>query len=412
MDKRNLYLLLSEIFKHQITNINPNFITRLDSSCFDLISKVFPSFFLQGMMKKIIIENEKKGNSAYISGIFKFISGKKLNDQEIFELSSSFNQEFLENDYQIIINLFSGKFETNEPEHLKMVIQKLKDGKNLPPGFIGAILDIFLNLMENKHLETAKQVLRILEIYSHEGHFNNSEARIIATLISQKFFDKKLINISKVIEIITKVINGEKVDYISLELISGLSNQGLLGILPLNINEELKDYLKFLPFSKNEVKYFSFDESEEIVKSFLCAGKIKISGLSRMKFKIILNLLDIYNNEIKEISLNKSYFFKENLNNSKYRVFSLKLISKSNTINISLDNFMDNELLIFNISDNTDIFYYGTLKIFLNSVTYLPKKLQLKNEYKNFIESFKINGNNSDESLGHKIKINPRLFNN
>jgi hypothetical protein len=406
-DKEILTKLLSDIFKHQIISLNPNLVTRLEKNAVELISRAFPSVILNGFIKKTVIEIEKGRHKASLtSAIYKMVNGERLTEAEVIDISALFHEDFAPEERETLKNIFSGYYHQDELEKIKQVIGRLAGSGNLPPGFTGCFYEIFLELIENEHYESVRQILKILEVYGQGNDFSVNEIKIIASLIARKYFSSKLIDNNKVAEIIGQLVSGQKVDYMTLELLTKITGKSLLSYLPARLDEEVSYFLRYLPFTDNEVKYQGTMEGHS-VPEFCLGGKIKVSGIAKLgrKYNVSLILANRLSEKETEITPEKNSNFKKIIEIGSYQLKSLKLAWENKQIIIALNN----DITIFNVDSGVDIFYYGALKVFLDPEDLSVQKLSLKNDYSGFLDYYK---KTLKLSVKDKIiKINSKLFN-
>lgn len=413
-DREILFELLSEIFKHKVINLDSNLSSRLEKSGFDFIFRTFPDFILKGFIKKIVSESEKKKDREKISfSVFNFLNGLKNSDEDIQLLSSVYFNDFPEDEEQKTLSLmFGGRYLQTEAEKIRKIIIRMKENDSLPPGFTGSMYEIFAEQMENGHFEKSRQILSLLQVYVQGNDFSELESKVAAELIAKKYFNLKSINIVKVIDIIARLINGEKVDYLSLEIISKISEKGLLSYLPSRIDNDVKEFLKYLPFGNNEIKYNeSSEKGSKDTTEFIFGGKVKIHGLSKLnqKFRIILSVFYFQDKEVINIYPESNGIFHQQFKSGNYQITDIKLIINDELVLIDFSQINhSSDLLFFNTDNNQNIFYFGTLKVFISIETLKMVKYSLKNDYKSFFDYMK---NKLKISLKNRvIKINPKLI--
>ncbi|MBC7475155.1 MAG: hypothetical protein H7263_12750 [Candidatus Sericytochromatia bacterium] len=403
-DKKILSDLLKDIFQHQVIKLNSEIVNRLDKDGFDLMSRIFPNVLLDGYLQKSLSKKEQKAKSSDI--LFDLINGIKISEAQAQLLVEDIDLEFNSEDKKIAIGIFQGNYEKEKLNNVYRILNHLKNNDYIIPGFIGHLQKIFIHLMDDNHHETAKQVLKFLEAYINDQILVYSDAKTIASLIIKNYFDTNKININKSSEILAKVIVGEKVEHISLELISKISGNSLLSFLPANIDSEIKNYLKTMPFSESEIeRQFAHINSTGHSFDFSFLIKIKINNLPLEINKLKLNILNTVTNKTQEIPFNNNSIFEFILESGTYKLQDISFYH-NNQNSILFSNNYSNETT-FIISDLIDIFYFGTLKVFFNK-NYSLKSIELKNDYKEFSDHYK---NKINYSLKDQIiKINPNLY--
>jgi hypothetical protein len=192
----------------------------------------------------------------------------------------------------------------------------------------------------------------------------------------------------------------------TLELLTKITGKSLLSYLPARLDEEVSYFLRYLPFTDNEVKYQGTMEGHS-VPEFCLGGKIKVSGISKLgrKYNVSLILANRLSEKETEITPEKNSNFKKIIEIGSYQLKSLKLAWENKQIIIALNN----DITIFNVDSGVDIFYYGALKVFLDPEDLSVQKLSLKNDYSGFLDYYK---KTLKLSVKDKIiKINSKLFN-
>jgi hypothetical protein len=419
-DKEILAKLLSDIFKHQVISLNPNLISRLEKTGIELIYRAFPTVILNGFLKKTVTEAER-GKKTVTFAVYKLVNGILMTPDELDELSSLFNNEFETAEVNTLKKLFTGNFHKEDIEQIKFLIARIAEQDLLPPGFTGFLYELFMEQVYNEHQESARQVLQIIEVYASGRDFSFNEAKITAGLITKKYFTSKLMNKNKVTEILTRLITGEKVDFLSLELLAKISGQSLLSYLPARLDPDVKYFLKYLPFTENEVvSAENILEGGNKFPEFQFCGKINISKKSIIagKVRLLLTLYNKFSEKETEVETDKNFVFNKLIETGDYQLTNLKIIMENGLplkeINIPLNRSLNNDvsgknIILFNVEAKIDIFYFGTLKVFLEPGNFTLQKLSLKNDYKSFQEYYK--KVLKKELKEKKIKINSKLYN-
>jgi hypothetical protein len=393
--------MLRRILQNEIIYINSNSLVRMDKKAIELIIRLFPSQLLKGIIKKFS-EEKIEGGAKFL---YKILNGIIVDDQEAEEILKHFN-DFDDEEKNVLKKIFKGFYTYYEIDKVYSVIAKLKKSDNLFPGLPGFLQEVFLDFYSNEQTEKSKQVLMLIEKYSLGNEFTKTEAQLISYLISKKHFNIKFINILRLREILTSLIIGEKVPFICLEIISKLSDKNPLVYLPSNIDPDMRDFLRYMPFNSNEVVLTNKKEIEN-KKSFVLIGKLKFYGLD-YQFKLQVVIKDFFddNNEI-IINLDEDNIFMEKIPIGKYFIDRINFLYEEGEFPVEFAEPNYLSLLNFSCNNINEIFYFGTLKLYFkgDEQKYLST-IKLENEYK---EISKFNKNNS-YFKNQKIKINPKLY--
>lgn len=393
--------MLKQILQNKIVYINSNSLVRMDKKAIELIIRLFPSQILRGIVKKFSEEKVENGHKF----IYKVLNGIIVDDQEAEEIVNHFN-DFENEEKNVLKKVFKGFYAYYEIDKVYNVIAKLKKSDTLFPGLPGFLQESFLDFYSNEQIEKSKQMITLLEKYSLGGEFTKTEAQSISYLISKKHFSIKFINILRLREILTSLIIGEKVPFICLEIISKLSDKNPLVYLPSNIDPDMRDFLRYMPFNSNEVVLTDKKEREN-KKSFVLIGKIKFYGLD-YQFKLQVVIKDFFddNNEI-IINLDEENLFMEKIPVGKYVIDRINFIYEDGDFPVEFAEPNHLSLLNFSCHNINEVFYFGTLRIYFegDEQKYLSS-IKLKNDYKEMVQSNK----NNSYFKNQKVKINPKLY--
>ncbi|GIW21485.1 MAG: hypothetical protein KatS3mg068_0492 [Candidatus Sericytochromatia bacterium] len=400
-EKEIIEEILKQILQNKIIYVNSNSLVRMDKKAIELVIRLFPTQLLKGIIRKF---SEEKINNGY-KFIYKILNGIIVDDKEAEEILEYFN-DFDDEEKNILKKIFKGFYTYYEIEKVYNIIAKLKKLDALFPGLPGFLQESFLDFYSNEQFQKSKQILSLLEKYSLGNDFNRTEAQSIAYLISKKHFNLKVINMIRLREILTNLIMKEKVPFICLEIIAKLSNKNPLVYLPTNIDPDMRDFLRFMPFSSNEVTLSSRDEIEN-KKSFVLIGKIKLYGLDyEFKLQVVIKNFFDDNHEI-VVNLDEENIFMEKIPIGKYFIDRINFIYDQGDFPVEFSDPKHLSLLNFSCNNINEIFYFGTLKLFFEGEEnkYLSD-VKLKNDYKEMIQFNK----NKSYFKNQKVKINPKLY--
>jgi len=407
-DKEIFHQMLSNVFNKKISTISSDFTVSLEKSSLEIMYKIFPENMFEGFIKKTFIHSQKRKDRKNVSSaVNKLINGANLTEKEASVLSKSFKDNFSKENLSVLKDMFKGDYEKYSIEKIHEIVSKLHYKKNIPSGFVGSLYEIFFDSMENGQKETSKQIIRFLENYSKGKDFDEGEAKIISKLISTKYFNDNGLNNNRINQIFSNIINKKEIEYFSLDLISQISKKNIINYIPSKINKDVKDYLKFLPISSKE-------ESDNLSSEFIFGGRVKVFGLKKTDIikNPVLTIINFSNDETLLIRLDRDFYFNEVLRNGKYQVIGISFFAGENIINSDFreKRFRNNiDFLDFSLeSPEINIFYFGTLKVFISQKTNSILRIEIKNDYKNFLEH-RTTSLNSSQNI-KKIKINPKLF--
>jgi hypothetical protein len=390
-DKKVFTKLVNEIFKHQVNNINPEIFSRFEKNSSEFILKNFPHIIYNGVLKKYFDVDSDKAKNSRLKMLVSFINNEKINDDDI--KNSGLYSNFEDNEKENIDYLLKGEYNKLNNEEIYKSINKSKDLGISFGGFIDNVHQIVIESYENKLNQKLKQTIKILSDYRQYNFINENDSHFLSSNIVNTHFQSTNISQNKLTEIMTNLINGEYIEPVYLDLINQSFSKNLLSYLPNTINYQVADYIKGLPFSKNEV---IIDEDKELFKLF-----IKIKFYQKIKSINILNndTLEILNFKI----TGKNILFTD-LEISAYKI---KSIENEDSQIIELSKFDKNFNLDFSVDKKIDIFYFGTLEI-KNVKNNDLLSFKLKNEYQSFLSSYK---KKSPEFFKDTIlKVNPKLF--
>jgi len=406
-DKEIFQQMISNVFNKKMTSISQDFTVSLEKPSLELMYKILPENMFEGFIKKTFVHSQKrKDRKTVSSAVNKLINGVSLTEKEASILSKSFKDDFTKENLEIVKDMFKGNYEKYTIEKIHEIVSKLHYKKNMPSGFVGSLYEIFFDSMENGQKQTSKQILRFLETYSKGKDFDEGEAKVISKIISTKYFNEKGLNNNKISQIFSNIISKKEIEYFSLDLISQISKKNIINYIPSKIDKDVKDYLKFLPISNK-------NESISLDSEFILGGKVKVIGVKSDIIKNpILTINSFSSDEKLLIKLDSDFYFTDVLKKGKYQIIGLSFFIGES---IKTFDFREKRLrndinfLDFSLENlEIDIFYFGSLKISISQKNSSILKIEIKNDYKSFLE-YRKNKLNCKENT-KKIKVNPKLF--
>ncbi len=382
--------LVNDIFKHKIIKLEPQILSRFEKNSTEFIIKNFPNIIYSGALKKYFYSEDKKIKDSKVKVFMRLLNNQKENDtgnlekEDLKNSFEDFNDKELENTEHIIDADYS-KLSQND---LYKSLNKIKEKGISFGSFIDNVHELIIEFHENKSKEKIKQLVKIVTDYRKYNFINGNDTHSLSLMIVKKVLTNQKLDQNKLVNIFSKIIQGENIDPVYLNIINQSLDKNILAYLPNTINSSVYFYLKDAPFYKNE---FS-DNSEDFFRFFI---KIKINN--KLPESITLNLYDIDHSEDIEIPVSKNEI--GILNNGTYKLKSILL--EGNEINFER---MDKDFVLdFSVDKKIDIFYFGTLEIKGNNNFF-----KIKNEYKSFIDNYKKKFPKMFK--GAIIKINPKLF--
>ncbi|MFN8578643.1 MAG: hypothetical protein U0354_17585 [Candidatus Sericytochromatia bacterium] len=390
-DKKVFTKLVNEIFKNQVTNINPEILTRFEKNSSEFILKNFPHIIYNGSLKKYFDTEDNKIKNTRLKMLISLINNEKIEEDDI---KNSFITNNLEpEEKENCESLINGDYLSLNNDEIYKTINKTKNLGFSFGSFLDNVHEIIISDYENKLSQKLKQTTKILTDYRKYNFINESDSHFLANSIVNKHFNNENLSNNKLADIMTRLINGEYIEPVYLELINQTLSKNLLSYLPNTINYQVAEHLKSLPFSKNEVV---IQEKKDYFRVFI-----------KIKFKQIIKSITLFNPDTLDylnLKTNDKNIIFTDLEISSYRIQNIE--TEEEKI-IDLSKFDKNFSLDFSIDKKLDIFYFGTLDIksTKNNETFNYK---LKNEYQNFLSIYK---KKYPELFKNKIlKLNPKLF--
>lgn len=394
--------LITDLLSREINQVHTGIYTRFHEDSVNKIFSSIPEKFLKGILDKLV-NTYKNDKAKYFKVLSKICNGHKITFEESEFFSELFVENFEDEELEVLQNIFSGEYHKDLQDKIYDVMVKLEKENSLIPGFLETLSTLFIDSHSNNQKEISKKLLLYMELYQNEKLLSIADTKIIASLISKKFLEHSKIESSKTQDLLENLISNTSIQHFQLESISNNINKNLLPLLPYNINEENRNFLKYLPFMENEVSFYdktSFSNQENTYP-FNLYGKIILNSKNKPN-KISITLIDSNDNSF-VFELIDNQLFNFELNVGKYTIHT-----------ITIDNFKFNlsknknhlDLLSFVVGSFTDIFYFGTLKL-----TYIEssiKSIELKNNYKDFSDQIKLS--NPEALKVKQIKVNPKLY--
>ena len=391
-DKIVFTKLVNEIFKHKIINLEPEMLSRFEKQSTEFIIKNFPHIIYSGTLKKYFDSDDKKIKESKIKVFIASLNNEKV-EQDDLKDALNYQDEELEN----INGIINGDYLELTHESLYNGLNKLKQSGLSFGSFTDNIHQLIVDFYETKAKEKLKQIVKIASEYRKYNFISENDSHSLSSMIVKKYFDSEKLAQNKLTEIMTKLIQGENIEPLYLNLINQSLNKNILSYLPNTINHQVYQYLKEVPFYENECISDSQND-QDLFKFFI---KVKINN--SIPNNINIKLLNIDQSEDIEINLNKENIDLNNLINGSYKLKAI--IRDGHEINFA--EYDKNFSLDFSIDKKTDIFYFGTLEIKLNDHKN-TFSFKIKNEYKSFLDIYK----KKYPQLFKKasIKVNPKLF--
>lgn len=389
-DKKVFTNLVNDIFKHQINVIQPEVFSRFDKNTSEFILKNFPQVIYSGSLKKYFEIDDKKIKDSRLKLFLSFLNNEEVTEKVINE-ASLFTDEEIEQDKMTY--LLQGEYHKLSYEELYNSINKSKEKGVSFGSFVDHVHEVVLECYENNLNEKLKQTVKILGDYKQYNYINETDSQFLAKNLVTKHFINHTLSQTKLVDIMSQLINGEYVEPVYLDLINQSLAKNLLSYLPNTINHQVAEHLKALPFAKNEVI------NHEDIETFKLFVRLKIN----QKVKKI-TITNTNNTEYLKLNVESGNVLFTDLENACYKIKSLETESGEN---IELSKFDKKFALDFSIDKKTDIFYFGSVEIKINQ----EKKtvsFKLKNEYKSFLDKYKKNYPELFKKA--TIKVNPKLF--
>lgn len=391
-DKKVFTKLVNDIFKHQITSIQPEIFSRFEKNTSEFILKNFPHIIYSGSLKKFFDNDDKKVTESKLKVFLAFLSNEKAEKEDIKAfLAEDENSENIE-------QILNGDYTEMSHENLYNSLNKIKQSGISFGSFTDNIHEVMIEFYENKSKEKLKQTARIISEYRKYNFISESDSHSLANIIVKKYFTSANLSQNKLTEIVTKIIQGDHIEDLYLDLINKALNKNLLSYLPNTINHQVYGYLRNAPFYHNE--FISDKHSEEDIFKFFI--KVKYNNL--MLADGVIELTNTDNLEDISLNINKDNQVLYDLLNGTYKIKLLTV--KEKTINLAeIDKSFS---LDFSVDKKTNIFYFGTLDIKENQQKNITFKV--KNEYKLFLDTYKKKYPEFFKKA--TIRVNPKLFKN
>lgn len=390
-DKKVFTKLVNEMFKHQIQNINPDILNRFEKNSSEFILKNFPHIIYNGVLKKYFDNTDDNVKNSRLKMLISFINNEKIADDDI--KNSFLDNQLQENEKENLNYLLRGEYNNLNNEEIYKSINLSKDIGISFGSFTDNMHQIIVEEHENKLNERFKQTVKILNDYRQYNFIKENESHFLASSIVNRFFNNVTLSNNKLTELVTNLINGDYVEPLYLDVINQSLSKNLLSYLPNTINYNVSEYLKAIPFYKNEVE---INEDKETFKFFI-----------KIKSSIQISNINIYNNDSLELlnykTTDKNILFID-LETGSYKIKSFESNEKKI---FDVSKFDKNFSLDFSVDKKTDIFYFGSIELKYNksndSILF-----KLKNEYQNFLNNYKKKC--PDLFKKNLLKINPKLF--